>query len=114
MRVMATGVSWLNCTSQCTSSGMRLGVGVGSSGGKSDFLIPTREYLLVSCFEDTKLLRKLLFQALSFVSKQFDPHVSMLFCGGHEQFPGNQHFPNQHRIGEGGVEVTAVEFTGEK
>ena len=48
MRVMATGVSWLNCTSQCTSSGMHLGEGVGNSERKSDFLIPTREYLLVS------------------------------------------------------------------
>ena len=38
--------------------------------------------------------------------------VSMLFSGGHEQFPGNQHFPSQHWVGGG--EVSAVEFIRQK
>ena len=73
----------------------------------------------------TKQLRQITFQALSVVNKRttiFHPPPTQCCFLGHEQFPGNRHFPNQHCIGGGGGgeggererEVTVVEFGREK
>ena len=104
----------------------------GGAGGGSD--IPHATFHIIQIYAKTKfppnvinvepqswmkLLWKLLFWTLSLVKKQttlfqnpLPPPIQWCFVG-HEQFPGNEQFPNQHCRGGWRGGVTMAEFRGE-